>query len=409
MRICHITSSYPRFDQEGNARFVRAIAEAQTTLGHEVHVLAPYTPEVQAYSSPVQLHWVRYILPARLGVMGHAGALENDKHLRGSVLWQAPLFAASLAIRMQMVVLQKRIDLIHAHWAIPSGFMASWIARANRKPLFVSLHGSDMYLARENALFREMAKWALQGANGITACSQPLAETAIGIGACAERLHILPYGADLMELTPEIFANRWRIQLGLPVESCIILAVGRLVAKKGFTQLVRAMPLVLKQVPGARLIILGEGFERAALEHLGAELRVQDRVFLPGAVSWTLVAKYLAAADVLVMPSVQDEKGNLDGLPNVILEAMAAGRPVIATRIAGIPLAVQDKVTGVLVDEADPELLSAALINLLTSPAKREAMGRAARARIETELNWIQFARRLDQIYDTDWEKRRDA
>jgi len=101
------------------------------------------------------------------------------------------------------------------------------------------------------------------------------------------------------------------------------------------------------------------------------------------------------------MPSVRDVAGNLDGQPTVILEAMAAGRPVVATRLGGIPLAVQPDRTGLLVDESDPEQLSTALIRLLTCDEERQRMGRVARARIESELNWSELARRLDRIYQT--------
>lgn len=88
--------SYPRFDQDGNTRFVRSIAEAQAALGHEVHILAPYT-------SPVHIHWFKYVWPTRWGIMGNAAALENDHNLCSAALWQAPLFAASLSLLLEMM------------------------------------------------------------------------------------------------------------------------------------------------------------------------------------------------------------------------------------------------------------------------------------------------------------------
>lgn len=409
MRICFVTSSYPRFEQDGNARFVRSIAEAQAALGHKVHVLAPYTPQVCQYASPVHMHWFRYVLPARWGVMGHAAALENDRRLRCAALWQAPLFGLSLALGIQRLVRRHNIDLIHAHWVIPSGFLAGWMAWLNRKPLFITLHGSDMYMACHNVVWRSMATWVLRRAQGVTACSQSLADAAIQIGAPPERVHIVPYGADPVRFNPKVSSTELRQRLGLALDALIILAAGRLVGKKGLDQLVRAMPRVLATVPRARLIVLGEGPQRALLERLRDELDLNDQVSLPGTVPWATVAEYLAASDVFVMPSVRDVTGNLDGLPNVILEAMAAGRPVVATRVAGIPLAVLDNVTGILVDEADPEQLSRALIRLLVSSEARTALGLAGRARIETELNWMELAKRFDQIYQASGEKHCDA
>jgi glycosyltransferase involved in cell wall biosynthesis len=399
MRICLVTTSYPRFEQDGNARFVRSIAEAQAALGHEVHVLAPYAVEVRPYDSPVHLHWFRYMLPAQLGVMGHAHALENDRHIRFSAWLQSPLFALSLISSLQRIVRQRQIDLIHAHWAIPSGFLSSWVALANSRPLFISLHGSDMYLARRNGLAGAMAIWAFRQARGVTACSPWIADAAVELGALPQVVRVVPWGADLAHFDVSTSSHDIRGQLGLSSDDLLILAAGRLVGKKGFDQLVRAMPAVLAAVPRARLVILGDGPERVLLEQLKNEYCLQGKLLLPGYVPWTEMPFYLAATDVFAMPSVRDALGNLDGLPTVILEAMAAGRPVVATRLAGIPLAVQENVTGLLVEEANLDELSRALIRLLTSKDEREAMGQAGRARVRTELNWTRIAERLDQMY----------
>ncbi len=399
LSICLVASSYPRFEEDGNARFMRSIAEAQAALGHEVHVLAPYSPQVRPYDSPVHLHWFRYVRPARWGVMGHAAALENDRQLKIAALWQAPLFGLSLALQMQKLFCRQRIDLIHAHWVIPSGTIANWMGLVNRKPLFITLHGSDMYVATRNVFWGTMARGALRNAKGITACSQPLADSAIQLGACPGRVHVVPNGVDPARFKSHTPRDELRRRLDLPRDALIILAAGRLVAKKGFNQLIRAIPAVLAAGPHVRLVILGEGPQRPALERLRAELNVDGMVSLPGAVPWRQVADYLFASDVFVMPSVRDASGNLDGLPTVIPEAMAAGLPVVATRIAGIPLAVQDNVTGLLVDMATPEQLSSALVRLLKSAPERSAMGLAGRTRVESELNWGEFAKCMDQLY----------
>jgi glycosyltransferase involved in cell wall biosynthesis len=399
MRICLVTSSYPRYEQDGNARFVRSIAEAQAALGHEVHVLAPYTPQVCPVVSPVQLHWFRYVLPTRWGVMGHAAALENDRNLRHAVLWQSPLYGLFLTLALQRVVSRWKIDLIHAHWVIPTGFLASWVALSNRKPLFISIHGSDMYMAQRSALFGTMASWAFRHAQGVTACSQPLADSAVALGASPQSVRVIPYGADPSRFNSEVISPGVRSRLGFSPDELVILAVGRLVGKKGFDRLVRAMPQVLAAVPQARLVIAGDGPERTLLEQLVVDLGLSGKVLLPGIVAWTEMPSYLAASEVFVMPSVRDVTGNVDGLPNVILEAMAAGRPVVATRIAGIPLVVQGNHTGILVEEAAPEQLSRALIRLLKSREERIVMGQAGRMRVERELNWMESAKRVDQMY----------
>ena len=107
----------------------------------------------------------------------------------------------------------------------------------------------------------------------------------------------------------------------------------------------------------------------------------------------------MAAADLFVMPSVRDRAGNIDGLPNVILEAMALARPVVATRVAGIPLAVIHGHNGLLVPEKDPEALARALVEALSQPERLHAWGQASRALIEERLNWPVLAARYEQVF----------
>lgn len=399
MRICLITSSYARFEDDGNARFVRSIAEAQAALGHEVHVLAPYTPQVQPYNSPVHVHWFKYVWPTRWGVMGHAAALENDRNLRGVALWQAPLFVISLLFHLQCLIWRYDFDILHAHWVIPSGVLVSWVARLNRKPFFISLHGSDMYLVQRNKVWRYLARTAFQYAVGVTACSAPLAHASIEVGTPSDRVAVIPYGADPLRFKLTESSIELRELLHIPQEDLIILAVGRLVGKKGFVHLVRAMPKILASVLQARLVIVGEGPERSLLENVSRDLNVDSRVILVGNVQWSQVSSYLFLSDIFVVPSIHDSSGNLDGLPNVVLEAMAAGRPIVATSIGGISIAVENNATGIIVPEADSGALADAIIHLATAPRQRQEMGHLALIRIETELNWTAFARRVDEMY----------
>ena len=400
MRICLITSSYTRFEDDGNARFVRSIAEAQAALGHEVHVVAPYAPEVRPYSSPVHMHWFRYIWPARWGHMGHAQSLENDRQLRLSAYWQAPSYFAAQLLAVMRVVQRHHIDVIHAHWIVPNGVSGALISNWTHRRLFISLHGSDVYLATRQAWLGRIAGWAFRQASGITACSPDLVEGAVRVGADRQRIKLMPWGAS-----PEVFAvqsddGKLRKHLGIPDDALVILGLGRLVAKKGFAQLLQAAPRVLAAYPNIWFVIAGDGPERARLETLASELGISERVIFPGAVYWTEVADYLRMCSIFIVPSIRDASGNLDGLPTTVLEAMAAGRPVIATSIGGIPLVVENDVNGLIVPEADPAALAEAISRLASQSKQRIAMGLEARCQVEQNLNWSAVARRFDNLYN---------
>lgn len=398
MRIAIVASSYPRFEQDGNARFMRSIAEAQAARGHDVHVIAPHTPQVRPYATPVHLHWFRYG-PAALSLMGHAGALENDRALKKTAYALAPLFFLAQAATLARVIHRYQIDLIHAHWVVPNGVAGALLSRIRGLPLFVTLHGSDVYLSTRKRWLGRMARWVFTRAREVTACSPDLAEGAFAVGADRSHLHVIPWGAS-----PEVFASpldddALRAQLQLPPDAPIVLALGRLVGKKGFDYLIRAVPEVLAQRPEVRFVIVGQGPEHERLQQLAQSLNVADRVLLPGAAPWSEVASYLKMCTMFVVPSVHDMGGNLDGLPTTVLEAMAAGRPVIATPIGGIPLVVEQDRTGLLVTEADSPALARAIVQLFNSPEQIARLGREARSRVEHTLNWAAVAQRFDQLY----------
>jgi glycosyltransferase involved in cell wall biosynthesis len=166
--------------------------------------------------------------------------------------------------------------------------------------------------------------------------------------------------------------------------------------------LLHSAPAVLASYPDARFVIVGDGPERPRLQKLVDELGLTERAVLAGLVPWTDVPAYLSMASIFVAPSIRDHEGNLDGLPTVVLEAMAASRPVIATSVGGLPLVVEHEKTGLIVPDSDPLSLANALVRLLGSSAECQHMGHESRLRVERDLNWHMVARRFDDLYLAD-------
>jgi phosphatidylinositol alpha-1,6-mannosyltransferase len=165
--------------------------------------------------------------------------------------------------------------------------------------------------------------------------------------------------------------------------------------KKGFQVLIEILPALLAEVPDLHVVLAGGGDLLAPFR----ERIRSDRVFFPGSVLRDTLPDLYRAADLFVLPAVHDGKGNVDGLPNVILEAMASGLPVVASGISGIPLAVVDGRTGLLVPEGDPKTLHEALRRLLADPAAARAMGEQGRRKAESELTWDAVAARYREGY----------
>lgn len=382
---------------------MHSIAEALARQGHDVHALVPYHPDIRPHAGPVKVHPFRYVWPDKWAIMGHAQAMDSDRRLRKAALVLSPFFFLSGVQKLRQLTRQYQFDIIHAHWVIPNGPIGALVAHRRRIPLLITLHGSDIFVARKNPLLGRMARISFNQAAAVTACSPQLQEGALALGAPAGQTHLIKWGADPAYFDAGRFpaSNELKAKLNLAGDGIVVMSLGRLVKKKGIEHLVKAAPAIVQEHPQTTFIIAGDGPERESLAALAQAAGVQESFRFVGNIPWQEVPRYLRLADIFVVPSVEDEAGNLDGLPTTIPEAMAAGKPVVASRVAGIPLVVHHQQTGLLVEQRQPEELAAAIGRLIADPERRLAMGRAARQLVVEELNWDEVARAFTALYQS--------
>ena len=395
MNIAVLTSSYPRFPGDGTAPFVKSICEHLVKLGHAVEVVAPYDPAVQPVDGGgVLVHRFHYAWPDQLHIMGHARSLEADIRLKPLTYLLLPFFLAAALSSLLRVTARQRSQAIHVHWVLPNGLVAAWVAARRGLPFVVSLHGSDMYLASQSKLFGAAACYVFRRAAAVTACSPELRQAALALGAPEDTL-LLPWGADPEQFHPDHRNAETRASYSAGPGDVLIVALGRMVHKKGFDRLLAAMPAVLARQPRARLVLGGDGPLRESLARQAAGLGVEGHVTFAGRVPWDCVPELLAAADIFVLPSVRDENGNVDGLPTVLLEAMSSGAAVVASDIGGVGLVVEHGRTGLRVPPGDVEALANAILSLAGDPQRSRALGQAARQAVVEHFNWENVARQI--------------
>ncbi|HSF43884.1 MAG TPA: glycosyltransferase [Thermoanaerobaculia bacterium] len=395
--LLFLTQTYPRFEGDTAGPFIRDLARGLVRGGDRVTVLAPHAPGVPAAwdDGGVQVATFRYA-PEKHEVLGYGRSLEADERVRGGAALAAPLYALAARREVRRRLRGRRFDLVHAHWIVPNGVVAA--AAFGKTPLAIGLHGSDVFLAEKPGV-RSLARWALSRSRLLTGCSPELVDRVRALGFPAERSRVIPYGVDVAAFSPAPERRSiWRGKLGVPEGAPLLLGVGRMATKKGFQGLIEILPRLLATNPELRIVLAGggdllDGFKAAASPW-------PDRVFFPGAVLRDTLPDLYRAADLFVLPAVHDGKGNVDGLPNVILEAMASGLPVVASGISGIPLAVENGRTGLLVPEKDPSALLAALGRLLADPGGARAMGDRGRAKAVAELTWDAVAARYREGYE---------
>ncbi len=399
MRILTVTSSYPKYAGDTTAPFIASITRALAERGHELTVVLPARVDLDPEPIPgVRFCPFRYAPTEGLSVFGYAEALRADVALKLQTYLAAPLALLSGARRLWAESGRQGFDVLHAHWVVPNGAMAWPASRVRGLPLVVSLHGSDVFLSENKGAFRAAAKLAFTRAAAATACSADLAERSLALGA-TQRPVVIPYGVDasLFHAKPEA-GQALRRELGIDDETVVVFAVGRLVRKKGFDILIDAAAKLNREGRALLFVIAGKGDLRLELEQRARALGVHDAVNLVGDVDRPSLPSYFAMADIVAVPSVKDSAGNVDGLPNVLLEAMASGSAIVASNVAGIPQAIRNGRDGVLVPEKDPGALAEAFSGLAASKQRRCELGESARARALEAFNWKLVGERFESV-----------
>ena len=392
-----VTTSYPRFPGDSVGTFMEPIARGVAARGHTVHVVAPWHPLVtrRSIEEGVHFHFYRYAPHPSLNVFGYAAAMKADVSLRAQAFVAAPLALAAGWRTARKIARRHNATIMHGHWVIPGGVTAA--AAASGRPLVISLHGSDVYVAERLLPARLAARSAFRRAAFVTACSADLARRAIALGADPERMMVIPYGVDAERFRPDPGARvALRAQLRIPADAYLIAAAGRLVRKKGFEYLIDAVG----RLPAPTVLaIAGDGTLGEELRGRAASHGVADRVRFLGDRSQDDVAALFAAADVVVAPSVRDDAGNVDGLPNVVMEALASGTPLITTLAGGIGAVVDHEATALIVPEKDAAAIAREVGRALADEALHDRLGSGARAMAQERFGWAGTAAAFEEAY----------
>ncbi|MEO6214024.1 MAG: glycosyltransferase family 4 protein [Vicinamibacterales bacterium] len=394
--VVMVTTSYPRFPGDSVGTFMEPIARSIAARGHEVHVVAPWHPLIDRgpLEAGVHLHFYKYAPIRALNIFGYAAAMKADVSLRAAAFVAAPLALAAGWRTARTVARQNRATIMHGHWVVPGGVTAA--AASPGLPLVISLHGSDVYVAERLKPAGVAARAAFRRAGFVTACSADLATRAIALGADPARISVVPYGVDARRFRPDPGAAAWvRAELEIPHGVPLVAAAGRLVRKKGFEYLIDAMA----RVPRAVLALAGDGTLAAELHAHAESAGVADRIRFMGNRSQDEVAALFAAAELVVTPSVRDEAGNVDGLPNVVMEALASGTALVTTTAGGIGSVVEHERTALVVPEKNTGALASAISRALADDALRSRLGTAARELAQTRFDWQRTAEQFESAY----------
>lgn len=356
IRLLTFTNLYPSEGRPRHGIFVEQRLRRLVESGRvRAHVLVPV---------PRAPWGAKTALPARTTRHGIPVSYCGFPAVRGlTTLWHPRLMAR--AARHTVAALRRagEIDAIDAHFLYPDGVAAAHLAAEFALPFVMTARGSDVNVALRERVAGRSIRWAGDRAAAIIAVSAALRDSMIAQGLLAERITVLRNGVDLELFKP---GDRPSLRAELGFTAPTLLAVGNLVVEKGFDLVLGA----LTKLPEVRLVVLGAGPMGERLRAMAGELGVARRVTWLSPVPQAALARYYSAADVTVLASTRE------GMPNVLLESLACGTPVVATHVGGAPEIVTEPIAGGLVRDRLPTSFAAACRVLLDSPPDRLAVRR---------------------------------
>lgn len=361
MKVLISSIIYPNSREVNRGIYVhrQAVALAKTC---EVKVIAP-VPYVPGF-----LRKTRYGLNLEIPGVERLDGLEIS-HPRYVVTpkigrtWHGLLLFLSLLGCMKRHVKTFSPDIILCYWAYPDGFSNVLFSKMYRLPVVIGCLGSDVNLHTEYFGKKKLITWSLKRANKTLVVSDAMRRRLLSLGVHENHIRVIPNGVDTRCFCPMDQAEA-RKQLGLDPHSRIILYVGRLSEEKGPTQLIEAFGKLSNQ-PNLSLVIVGSGQMWSSCHTLVTNLRLNEKVIMVGERPQEEVPVWLNAADLLCLPSLRE------GWPNVLMEALACGKPVVASRVGGVPEIVTSESLGLIAEPGNCSDLAEKIERALQTPWDR--------------------------------------
>ena len=319
-----------------------------------------------------QIHFISYAMPMRLdGFMNNI--FYHEVEMATYPLFEFPLYTPALASKMVEVAKFEKLDLIHAHYAIPhatSAYIAKQILNDEHLRIITTLHGTDITLIGLEPSFLSVMKFSIEKSDGVTAVSRFLKEKTITNYGINKEIEVIPNFVDT-ELFTRMADTKLRKTIA-PNGEKVLIHISNFRLVKRVTDVIRIFNLVLKKVP-SKLVLVGDGPDRSSCENLCRELGLGESVKFLG--KQAELVELLSAADLFLMPS-QSESFGLSAL-----EAMACEVPVISSSVGGLPELVVHGETGYIAEIGDVERMAKYAIELLSNNTRREMFAKAGRKR----------------------------
>ncbi|HLZ45999.1 MAG TPA: glycosyltransferase family 4 protein [Gemmatimonadales bacterium] len=395
MRILHLVTAFPRDERDIIAPWLVELIKRQRAAGHDAQVFAPaYHASRDHEFAGIPVHRFRYF-PARWEALTHDESAP-DRMQRSLLFRLMPVpFVLSGVVAVWRLCRRERYDVIHVHWPVPLALWGWAARRAGRKGgragVVLTFYGIELrWVKRSLPFLKGFVRWACRTADRVVAIST---ETAREIRELSDvPVAVIPY------TTPFATSGATRSLRACDGTRTTVLFIGRLVELKGLSYLIEAAAALRGRI-ATRIIAIGIGPERQRLEQLARDRQVQ--IDFRNKVPDAELHQAFLTADMLVLPSIIDARGDTEGLGVALLDAMSYGLPAIASRVGGIPDIIEDGVSGLLVPPANARALADAIERVARDPAYAQRLADAGRERLRTHFSWDVITKQWEAVYRT--------
>ena len=393
-KILVLATTFPRWKNDTTPRFVYDLSD-KLTRNYNVIALAPHHKgsKKKEVMGKLQVRRFVYFKPESLQKLCYEGGMIPNMKNSFLAKIQMPLLIISELLSSYRLVKEEQINMIHAHWILPQGFVSVFLKKLFKIPLMVTVHGSDLFPLK-NTLFKRLQNFVVKNADSVTVNSSATKNELVRrFPSYSSKISVIPMGIDINR-----FKERSIKKPKKYTGNNILLFVGRLSDQKGLQYLIEAMPEIIKYDAKVKLLIIGEGPYGEKLKDKAGANGISDHVEFLGSMSNSEIAKYYNFADIFIIPSLSTKTGT-EALGLSLLEAMASGCTVIGTKVGGIPFVIKKDYNGLLVKQKDSKELANAVITLLKNNQKSKKLGKNAAEFVRKNYSWDKISKEFTKTY----------
>ena len=317
------------------------------------------------------------------------GAILPNLKKNKFLFFQVPFLFFFALINLAKIIRKEKINIIHAHWIIPQGFIAVLYKKLFRKKnlkIICTSHGGDIF-GLQNPFMKKIKRWTLNNVDRLTVVSNAIKEEVKKLDTRDNLpIEVIPMGVDAELFNPDKYDSKIKEKYG--IEGSFLLFVGRLAEKKGVKYLIDAMPAVIQEHPKTKLLIVGSGSLENELKKQIKNLNLENNVIFTGAIPNNELPSYYATADIFIGPSIIAKGGDAEGFGLVFVEALMSKTCVITSDFKAISDIIKNGDTGIQIDVKNIELFSKKIIELLKDQEKRKRLAENGYSFVKNNFSW---------------------